>query len=286
MRLYNCTAAFVPIDECTFLLGDNSDHNKPNPWRSAIRIVHLLGMATDGVDDYRVSRHYTIRLANSPEDDDGLVKARQIASNQEKSGGGDMNPTSVSESNESSSSVMMLACRILVDGGDDDSGNSERLKRVPEHLWHPNPVPPGRSAFSTSGPYGGYVLMQDMPKPVLEEEVVGFVGLRSLHPPSSDEVDGHGEVAKGCEISKLYVDPVEHECLCYVLVDLMAEHAKSAGLRTLRLAPEVKTGIANTLFEKAGKAARRIQTSEENTGEAWEMDLDLWSPPAGVIIPT
>ena len=246
-------------------------------------------MATDGVDDYRVSRHYTIRLANSPEDDDGLVKARQIASNQEKSGGGDMNPTSVSESNESSSSVMMLACRILVDGGDDDSGNSERLKRVPEHLWHPNPVPPGRSAFSTSGPDGGYVLMQDMPKPVLEEEVVGFVGLRSLHPPSSSKDsgdDGFGEVAKGCEINNLYVDAVEDECLYHVLVDVLAEHAKTAGFKTLRFAPEVKTGTACNLFEKAGKAARRIQTSDESTGEMWEMDLDLWSPTAGVIIPT
>jgi hypothetical protein len=280
MRLYNCTAAFVPKDECIYLFGDNSEHSKPNPWQSAIRIVHLLGMATDEVDHYRVARHYTIRLATSPKDD-GVLKPLQNARVQEQYGS-DINPADLPDSNASSSSVTMLACRILVDGGDDHSSEAERLRRVPQHLWHPNPMPPGRSAISMGGLDGKYVLMQDIPKPVLEEEVVGFVGLTSLPFSSSNEEGGGYD--EDVEIGSLYVDPAEHECLGYVLVELMAEYAKSTGKQTLRLAPVLKTETAGAVFEKAGRAAKRVKAGDGSNVEVWEMDLDAWTPPTTVIV--
>ena len=237
-------------------------------------------MATDEVDHYRVSRHYTIRLATSPKDD-GVLKPLQNARVQEQYGS-DIDASDLPDANASSSSVTMLACRILVDGGDDHSGDAERLRRVPQHLWHPNPVPPGKSAISTGGPDGKYVLMQDMPKPVLEEEVVGFVSLRSLPFSSSNEEGGGYD--EDVEIGSLYVDPAEDECLGCVLVELMAEHAKSSGKQTLRLAPEVEIGTAGAVFEKAGKAAKRVKSGDGSAGEVWEMDLDVWSPLTSVIV--
>lgn len=70
MRLYNVTAAEIPMSECAILLGDNSEHGLPDPWAPALRAVLLLGMVADGQEHYRVSRHYTVRLARFPEDEE------------------------------------------------------------------------------------------------------------------------------------------------------------------------------------------------------------------------
>ena len=166
LRLYNNTTAFVPKSECIYMLGDNSSHDKPDPWPAALRVVHLIGMATDGEDHYPVARHYTVRLAISPQDDDVVKRmlTAQIANVEGKSGVEiELDVAGIA----ASFSAVMLAVRILVDGGDDDSSMSERLFSVPREQWHPNPVPQGRSAVSKPGPDGGYVLMQDLPKPVL-----------------------------------------------------------------------------------------------------------------------
>jgi hypothetical protein len=106
LKLYNLTSAFVPRSECARIFGDNSTHRKPNPWPAALRVLHLLGMATDGKEHYRIARHYTIRPAISPQDD-AIVQRLQ---------GG--------------AGTVMLACRILVDGGDDDCSVDARMDAV------------------------------------------------------------------------------------------------------------------------------------------------------------
>lgn len=170
LHLYNLTSSFVPRSECTHIFGDNSTHSKPNPWPSALRVLHVLGMATDGEDHYRIARHYTIRLAASPADD---AAVRRILSEQRC--GKDVDVAKYT----ASSAAMMLACRILVDGGEDDSSVEERLLSVPREQWLPYPVPVEVSAVGKPGPGGGYVLLDDLPKPVLEEYVVSIAGMRN-----------------------------------------------------------------------------------------------------------
>jgi hypothetical protein len=144
-------------------------------------------------------------------------------------------------------------------------------------------VPEGVSAVGRSGKDGGYVLMVDMPKPVLKERVVSIAGMR--------DVDGN---MKACEIHRLFVDPEEDDSLPYLLVEMLAEHARASGHKVLRTAPGLKLGQAEGFFKKAGvvttaskkAAARRIldKATGKATG-AWELDLGLWSGPAKVSVP-
>ena len=80
--------------------------------------------------------------------------------------------------------------------------------------------------------------MEDMPKPVLEEQVVGVIGFRSL-PRSREQASSSDGGKRTCELDRLYVEPDEDDSLCYVLVELMFEYAKSSGYKTVRLAQTV-----------------------------------------------
>lgn len=237
-------------------------------------------MATDGEDHYRIARHYTIRLAASPADD---AAVRRILSEQRC--GKDVDVAKYT----ASSAAMMLACRILVDGGEDDSSVEERLLSVPREQWLPYPVPVEVSAVGKPGPGGGYVLLDDLPKPVLEEYVVSIAGMRDL---ISEEIGG----GKVCEVDRLYVDPEEDDSLPCLLVEMLAEHARCGIYATLRIAPAVELGQAEGFFKKASvassgstkAAAGRVQVDRGISGQAvevWELDLNLWPGPAARSVP-
>jgi hypothetical protein len=81
-------------------------------------------MATDGEDHYHVARHYTVRLAISPQDDDVVKRmlTAQIASVEGESGSKiELDVAGIA----ASFSAVILAVRMLVDGGDSDPSLSD-----------------------------------------------------------------------------------------------------------------------------------------------------------------
>lgn len=180
----------------------------------------------------------------------------------------------------------------MVDGGDDNCSVSDRQARAPEDVRHPNPVPKGASAVSFPGPHGYYVHMTDLPQPVLDEDVIGFVSVQPLEDwmrPVEDtnpSISETGRKAATCEIERLFVEPWEEDFFHYSLVETAIEVAKVNGYTTMRVIPVPALEGARKTLEKAGiqssatflpavKFANKDRGGEEV--ETWEINLDRWT---------
>jgi hypothetical protein len=233
----------VPKGECIFLLGDNSDYGLASPWDLAIHCIH--GVYAGG------ARHYTIRLASLPEDDERIAEYIDRLGEQRPG----QNEESASEDEEAPKRrdivITMLACRILVDGGDDHDSITSRLQLVPDDRWQPEPIPQGRTAFS----FGGrWVPAQDVPKPLLEEELVAMV--RVYHVDGGEEDSG---TAVACEVGGFVCgDEDEHPFAQeLVMVDTAIREARKMGYQRVGL-----QGLPDSLKSQVGG---RLSQLEENS---------------------
>ena len=208
------SAMITPAHECEFAVGDNSEHGYESPWAHALVCIYALPMG----------RYYTVRRADFPDDHEEVL-ALMAAHVEEQGNDSDAQSLANELSHHTSSQKgeILIACHITTDGLDYHDIITTRAKSAHESLWHPNPVPKGESAIGIGD---RWVRMKDIPKPLLQEVVVGLVCLHSTS-------GAHG---KAGELRRVYVAP-DHEDfgLEKALLDTMSSVAQQMGYERLSI---------------------------------------------------